>query len=638
MYHKKFCVVIVTVLLLYDIAEAKKTRTKTKRTKQEEENTAPQPDVVSYSTFGVNDVGSYEGFVPTSPDYARFLSANQEQPTKQVGDSYPPTSVGSTAYSNSFGSSQPYNIESFTVTDNGNSQPNLVRYPQTAPSTYNEPTLVSNNPYKNKASEESYAVKKEDLDAPVYGTKLNSRGREVPFPESNTTEYNEVKINPIGDKKYYGYQETKTSLENKPAEADFSNPYPQFPTYPSLNPNEYGNAGLPDNENGLKFQRVVDFTKYTSYYPELDTSQMPAPTKHEPFGSPSKEHSETFNNVQTDNNNKLFQPAQSYGETYEQKRIEETPEKSIPKYNSYTAKENTYHFDGEANKGSKSSTDSKKKTKDKDKIWTPAGYDLNKWKDHFSPPKGYDIYTDHSNMSFKYEIDEPKRPLNSHFDEFVSAESNIDLPSYQLPETDFSRFKKMPSYKVHEEDEFDKFPSYKEPYKQSKPELGKYKTASSSSYWGNVFPSSELSSFNSHPPKHLFDDVTNDEVVNIQPRRPNKWNYGNNNDNRLSEWSQFGRRPTKSKPWKDSTKQTPSNRFKSEEDLLDLRNHDTSHPSYLPTHQSNYVSDDNDYKKLVEKWRQSYLKSKYRESLRDYENYAETKPIHVALPKPYPVS
>lgn len=647
--YKKLCVVIIAFLLLYDIVEGKKTK-KTKRPQPEEDN-VPQPDVVSYSTFGFNDVGTYEGFVPTSPDYARFLTGANEESSNQLSPSYP-TSVDSTGYGSNFGS-QSIDGQSIPVSNDGNSQPSFVQYPQNLNGFFNAPTFDTDiAQYKNAPSDVSYGTNKEESNAPVYGTKIGSKNKFKFGDQYNHTDL-ELNSDKNEDKYNFNFNDAQQpTFDNKPAYSEF-NSFQNTPSFPSTSAADFGKTASGDTQNPFKFPRVVDFTKIKPFYPtELDTSQLPSATpRPESYDTSASApgNNNLFANVYGENSNSN-NPNSNFKETYEHNMNDEDAEKTSVKSYTYSNKNNINEYSSNTEDKphlheTKFSSESKKKLKNKP--WASGSHSFKKWKDP-TPVNGYGYSTNFSNMSFRYGVEEPKQPFSS-IDEVVPASSNLDFSKYQFPEMDYSRFKKIPSYKVHEDNEFDGFPSYKEtsPFKE-KPSQLEFKQhkhlfspeSTASSYWGNSFKSTDFSSFKNHANKHLFNDGANDEVVNIQPRRPNKFSSGMSFESKPQEWSQFSRRPSKTRPWNDLTKGV-SNKFKSEEDLLGLRNHDTSLPSYLPTYQSssNYVSDEQDYKKLVDKWRQSYLKSKYKESLRDYESYAsETKPMHVPVPKPYPVS
>lgn len=653
---KKFCVVVIACLLLYDIVEGKKTK-KSKRPKPDEKDHVPQPDVVSYSTFGFNDVGTYEGFVPSSPDYTRFLTggADEESSTKQLPSSYP-SSIESTGYGNNFGP-QSFDGQSISVSNDDSSQPGFVQYPQSLNGFLNNPGFDTDiAQFKNAPTDEIYGSNTQEFNAPVYGTKISSKNKFKFDNQFNHTDF-ELHSDNNEDKYNFNFNDVKQpTFDNKPPHSEFSNSFQNIPTFPLTSAADFSKTDSGDTQNPLKFPRVVDFTKMKQFYPtELDTSQFSsASSRPESYDtSASALGNNMFANTYSDNinNNKPANPTSTFKEIYEHKTNDEDADKSSVKSYTYSTKNNIYNYSSNTDDKpnlheTKPSSESKKKLKNKP--WAAGSYSFKKWKDP-SPVKGYEYSTNFSNMSFKYGDDEPKQSFSSSnsIDEVVPASSNIDFTKYHSPEMDYSKFKKIPSYKVHEDNEFDAFPSYKEtsPFKEkpSKPDFNPHKhlfsPESSSSYWGNSFKSTDFSSFKSHANKHQFNDVTNNEVVNIQPRRPNKFSYGKPYENKPSDWPQFSRQPSKNRPWTDWTKEV-SNKFKSEEDLLGLRNHDTSLPSYLPTQSSNnYFSDEQDYKKLVDKWRQSYLKSKYKDSLRDYESYAsEAKPMHVPVPKPYPVS
>lgn len=656
MFNKKLYFALITLLVISNVVYGKKSK-KNKRPKDQEELTTIQPNVVAYSTFGFNDVGSYDGFIPTSPDYASFLSGvNQESTTRLYAPAFP-TSMDSTGFGGNYGS-QSFDAQSFGVNEDNMGQPGMLQYSSSSTNYFNNPnfgTTAEQN--KNTDSEDTNGKNTEDTDSPVYGTKINSRHKYRAVNPFNNTEfsmYNNGYSNPSDDK-YSNLHDSEPIHESKPAfsesHVNYQNTNSFVQNYEPQENEDYVKPASANVHNVLKFPKVVDFTKLKQYYPtELDTSKFLSDS----FQSLSPQNSmmntqleNTFSNTfnYNNNNNKYSDSTPKLEDHYNFKNNDETSDKSVIKSNAFFDQDITQNHVNSRHKHSAQSTKNpEQKKKIKHKPWSSGNYsnDFKNWKDS-STIKGYGYSTNFSNMNFRYDVSEPKKPF-SH-DEIVPASSNlVDLTNYQYPETDYSNFKKLPEF--NDDDEYTSV-SFKDKNK-GHDYLNQFKNSFSTiptttSYWGNAFKSTDYSSYREHPKKPLYSEINSDSIVNI-PKRPQKLGYTKGSENKLPDWPPTHHsKPHKlNKPTNDWIKDSLDTRYKSEEDLLGLRTHDTSHPNYLPTYKpsNNVFDNDNEFKNLVDKWRQSYLKTKYKDlPVRDYESYgSEVKPMHVPIPKPYPVS
>lgn len=658
MFNKKLYFTLIALLVISNVVSGKKTK-KNKRPKDQEDTTTIQPNVVAYSTFGFNDVGSYDGFVPTSPDYATFLSGgnqNQESTTRLYAPAFP-SSLDSSGFGGNYGP-QTFDGHSFGGNEDNMGQPGMLQYSSSSMNFFNNPNFgATGEQNKNIDSEDTNGQNAEESDAPVYGTKIHSRHKYRAINPFNNTEYNVFNngYSNLADEKYLKFPDVESNHENNPAFSESSGNYQNannnVQNYDHSENEDFGKpAPSSVHNNVLKFPRVVDFTNLQPYHQiELDTSkffsgnnQPYSPQTFVKNAQMDNGFSNTYN--YNNNHNKFMDSPSKFADNYNMKNNEESSDKSVTKSNSYFDQDTTYNHVNTRNKNNAHTTKtSEQKKKIKQKPWSSGNYsnDFTNWKD--SSIKGYGYSTNFSNMNFKYDVSEPKKPFNH--DEIVPASSNVvDLTNYQYPESDYSNFKKLPEF--NEDDDYSSV-SFKDKTRASE-YLNQFKNSFSTvptttSYWGSSFKSSDYSSFRDHPKKTQYSEINSDSVVNI-PKRPHKLSYPKATENKLSDWPHtHHNRPHKlNKPTNDWTKDLLDTRYKSEEDLLGLRTHDTSHPTYLPTFKpsNNVFDNDNEFKNLVEKWRQSYLKTKYKDvPVRDYESYgSEMKPQHVPIPKPYPVS
>ncbi|CAH2107210.1 unnamed protein product [Euphydryas editha] len=622
MYIKLIWVALVTLVILQS---ANGKRSKKKRINIDTVESTPQPNVLTYSTFGFNDVGSYGGFVPSSPDFANYLtSSKQESSTRLYAPAFP-SAVDSTGLG-SYYDPQP-DIGSFSISNDGY-QTSGQSYQPGSKNVYtsfnNDENILKN---KDKGTNDLY-INVDNNNSPIYGAKIASKGKIKNFDNFNHTEYNIL-----------GSMSTaiRNDLKNQ------NNNYPNMPSISSsTDSDKYFMISSPISQSSsLKFPKVVDFTNVKNYYPSgVDVNFQE--NNQKPYNS------DLHSNVAIDPN---LSPYKSYDIKDEQQH------RNKHNFNDENDRETeANYFTNEEESDIKINFKNNKNKYDfKDKIKNTTGNrnvnnNNNEGKKSKNPNKGYDYSTNYGSTSFRFDIDAPKKPFNSSIDEISPASSNFDYVGYQFPEKDFSGLKQLQNIKSPFDTESHSITSssFNDKYKLSEDYLNSFKdlystTPSTTSLWGNIFKTTEFSSSKNHFKKPFYKDEISDEVIHI-PKRHQNLKYGKFFDNKFNDWSLSNTyKPytiNEDKEQYDWTKENFNTRFKSEEDLLGLRNHDTSHPSYIPTYKPSYndFAEEVDYKKLVQKWRQNYLKSKYRDLNREYETYAsETKPIHVPLPRPYPI-
>lgn len=616
----------MALVLFAVVQDANGKKSKKKRINNDASEPTPQPNVLTYSTFGFNDVGSYDGFVPSSPDYANYLTKSQESSTRLYAPAFP--SALDTTGLGSYYDPQP-EMGSFTINAGMNGNENLDQ--GVSINFFTSP----NHDLNNNEGKEGNNRNIDDVNSPKYGTKLNSKSKNRHFNNSNSTEYNifgSVSSVINGD----------TAVYNKNA----YNNYPSLPSAPtSIENDKIVTMSSHSNPSSLKFSKLVDFTDAKNYYPTSVESKyqesMHKPIVIEPIQS--SDGNVNFHSFQ-DNTNNERKIEQSYKNKLNSEQFKQDKEKNSftneDVFNSYTKQKNNYKIN-------RFKSEFKENVKDKTKPWN-TNYN-NENNGMRNPMKGYEYATNYSTTSFKFDYEEPKKPFNSSIDEISPSSSNLDFVNYQSPEKEFSNHKNIQNFNSYDFDNQDTFSgNYRDKYKPSEDYLNSFKNLYSSipsttSHWGNIFKNAEYSSYKKHPSKSYFEDESTDDIVHI-PKRPQKYKYGRYTDIKLDDSSLSNAyKPYKindNKQEYDWPKDFFNTRFKSEEDLLGLRNHDTSHPYHSALKPSyNDFAEEIDYKKLTQKWKQNYLRSKYRDANREYETYAsETKPIHVPLPKPYPVS
>ncbi|XP_046960953.1 putative uncharacterized protein DDB_G0282133 isoform X2 [Vanessa cardui] len=622
MYTKFIWVTLITLVVLQN-TDGKKS--KKKRINNDAAESTPQPNVLTYSTFGFNDVGSYDGFVPSSPDYANYLTNNKQESSTRLYAPAFPSALEATGLG-SYYDPQP-DVGSFSISSDGyqaSGQP--YQYgSQNVFTSQNQDDSGDQN--QNEETKEVY-LNADSSNSPIYGAKINSKGKIKNFDNFNHTDYNV-------------YGSISPNINNDVVFKNLNGNYPNLPSISQSTNNDKYLMPSPQSSSSLKFPKVVDFTHYKNYYPtSVDTNFQESNQK--PLNL------DLHNNVDTNLN-----PYKSYTQSaLKEDQLKNKHNYKDEKTKSEISEPNYFSSEDEPDikinfKNNRNKNEFKDKIKSKP--WN-LNNSNNDGKKSRNPTKGYDYSTNYSTTSFRFDNSAPKRPFNSSIDEIAPASSNSDYVGYQFPDTDFSALKHTQSinspFDIANHGIISN--SYTDKYKPAEDYLNSFKNLYSSvpsttSHWGNLFKTTDFSSYRNHPKTPVFKDDINDEIVHI-PKRHQDLKNGKYFDSKLNDFS-F---PNTYKLYKDNddkeqldwTKNIFNTRFKSEEDLLGLRNHDTSHPSYVPTYKPSYndFSEDIDYKKLVQKWRQNYLKSKLRDSNREYETYAsETKPIHVPLPRPYSV-
>lgn len=639
---KKYVFVLFIAFLTITNTEGKRSRRIRRPNNEEDNNTTPQPSVVSYSTFGFNDVGSYSGFVPSSPDYASYLSDNQETTTRLYAPAFP-SAVDPTGFNNNFGS-----LDGSSIGDSDDNEPqsSMIQYPQSSVSFYNTPSFEGNNNQNKNTYEVNEQTDEEPSDL-VYGTKLNSKNKKPPG-QVNNSEFNVYSSGPLANSQdlasRFVMPGVQSTFDGKNTYGEsgtrYQNDNSYAPNYPSSDVEEFVKPAPSNPHNALKFPKVVDFTKIKQYYPtELDNKYQVAT-----YSSIMNQNENVFPKNNEEHNNKFIQPTPTIKDmtSFNTKTVDESSRIESPKQTPYLNQDYRQNLiSSTPSKTNYKGANYNQEYKDNYKNRNPPNYSNNDSKISINPMKGYEYSTNYSSTSFTYDFDSDHKPFNSNTDELVPASSNIvDFSNYNYPENDYSNFKKVPEVNIPYEEDFDV--QFNKDKFQNDEFISQFKnlytTTPTSSQWGSFFKSNDYS-YKNRIKKPYGDENTNGDVVHI-PKRPfssYKHNSGKHHESKPIDYP-------KQRPYKSSKYEKPkdvfSTRYKSEEDLLGLRNHDTSH-SYTPQHRpnNNDLVDENDYKKLVEKWRQSYLKSKYKDAYRDYESYAsESKPLHVPIPKPYPVS
>ncbi|XP_047507380.1 probable cyclin-dependent serine/threonine-protein kinase DDB_G0292550 isoform X1 [Pieris napi] len=639
----------VTLLTIAVFHHADCKRTKSKKLTSDTEESTPQPSVLTYSNFGFNDVGPYDGFVPTSPDYATLLSNNKESSTRLYAPAFP-TNLDSSGFSESYGSSPGQSLPS-----DEQLQTSMSKYQTSNLNYFTSPSFDNlNDPNKFISDSSIYEQSDSDSNSPIYGAKLNYPKQKSKIREYNP-EYNVSRdeISNINADAYTRNQDTYIQSDNKQVHGDLNlNNYPppyqsSFPKYTTTTvvPPEYENTNIktPESASAIKFPRVIDFTNMNAYFSKNVNNNDNINTRYQ--NTPLD-----INQYSTNNDDKVFSNANNNFNNDFDKNAKPLPhlkyngfnlnsdaqknEKDIAKLNYLANQEFSQNYFNNKNKlkGKYSFSN--------DKLRKPWDYS-NKDENGKKSPIRYEYTTNHTASSSKY--GNPfKRPFNNSIDEISPASSNLDFYNYQHPDTEFGNIKTNPflkspfedsdnhDFSIHFADKFKPLNEYQSSLKNS------YTTPPTiTSHWGNLFKPTEFSSHKTNFRKPVFQEE-HDDIVHI-PKRPSSGKYGTHlESNSFGDWAHRFK-PHGYKNQYEWPKE--SNRYTSEEDLLDLRNHDLTHSSHPPFRPGfNDSPEDFDYKKLVDKWKQSYLKSKYKDSVREYETYAsETKPIHVPVPKPYPI-
>ncbi|CAG9560569.1 unnamed protein product [Danaus chrysippus] len=557
----------------------------------------PQPNILLYSTFGFNDVSSHDGYVQSSQDYSAYTNRQQETPMRLYAPAFPSAieATGSEGY---------YDPDQTQFAVSNDEQANVNIF-QPVPINFFTSNYESFNEKKN-TEQNTFDLKHDSSNHPIYGTKLNSKTRNKPAKDLNNTEYNILdSVSTVienNNENYNNNQESSHQLKSVENQNNIN--------YPSLN-------------SPGSFPKVVDFTSAKKYYPSSVESKY---TNPKPIYVNAFQTDEFNNNDQINNDHGSANQESSYNNNGKDDDFDkETAPVSFLNENnspSYPRVKNNL-------KSNKYKPDYKEKLKTKH--YNNNNDEFNKLRDL---KKGYEYSTDYSTSSFHYADDKPKRKFNSSIDEVFPESSNINIVGHRFPNKEYSSLKTLP-FSLPDPDTYKPSEEYLNAFKNY------YSDVASTSQWGSFYKPTELPPYRKQPKKPYSYDDDDEEIVHI-PKRPHSSKYGKYSDSAINEWPYSNEYKShspsiiKQPEW---AKDYIRNKFKTEEDLLGLRNHDDFSPSYPNSFKYNDEAKEFEFENLSEKWRQNFLKSKAKESNRDYESYAsDSKPIHISRPKPYAVS
>ncbi|XP_032511621.2 putative uncharacterized protein DDB_G0282133 [Danaus plexippus] len=592
MYNKLIWLAIIALMP----ADGKKSRSND----SDSVESTPQPNILLYSTFGFNDVGPHDGFVQSSPDYATYPNRQQDSRVRLYAPAFPSAieATGSDGY---------YDPDQTPLGADNEDQTNVNIF-QPVPINFFTPNHESFNEKKNTETENTFDTRDDSSNHPIYGTKINSKSRNKPAKDLNTTEYNILdSVSTVIENNNDDYN---TNLESRHQSKSMKNQYNV--NYPSIN-------------SPGSFPKVIDFTDAKKYYPSSVESKY---TNLKPIYVNAFQTDEFNNKDEVHNDQGSTNQVSSYninGKDSDDFTDKETSPVSfsnqdhLPSYSNVknNLKNNKYKLDY--------------KQKLKTKYSNNNNDEFNKLRDL---KKGYEYSTNYSTASFHYDYDKPKRQFNSSIDEVSPESSNINIVGHRYPNKEFSSLRTLP-FSLPDPDIYKPSEEYLNAFKNYYSDV-----PSTASQWSSFYKPIELSSHKKQPKKtYLFDD-DNEEIVHI-PKRPHSSKYGMYSDSAINEWpyaneyTSHSPSVTKQPEW---AKDYIRNKFKTEEDLLGLRNHDDFSPSHPSSFKYNDLTKEFDFENLSERWRQNFLKSKAKEPNRDYESYAsDTKPIHISRPKPYAI-
>ncbi|VVC97246.1 unnamed protein product [Leptidea sinapis] len=624
-------------------------RSKHIKLNSEFEESSPQPSVLTYSTFGFNDVGSYN--VPTAPDYSSFLNGNkQEQQTRLYAPAFPTANEG-TGFGGNYGSS---NGETFQ--NNGEQETSMSKYPQVSLNFYSPANIHNSNDESLSKTETENFNEYSDNNSPTYGTKLNSKQRNKQYSNYNSSDF---QINFKDDSSFLNSNSYSANIPQNQHVIEVKEPFVETDNYPSyykyakyattttITPPEYEHMlqASPVTASAIKYPKVVDFTKVRHNNNPINEENNRLKSMINDFinSSPSQENDQHTNSF---NHNQAGTPYEKDGESHNTVKYknnfkaEKEPEKYLPKFNYISNLEFSKNYLNNKNKLKDIKLMSESEKTKKPWTYNDQNDESKNEQKYFHSYQYVNNNTNNNGVSFR------RPPYNNSIEDAAPASSNLNLLNYQYPEMNYENVRNLfPLIKpFHTESDVslsipDKYKSINE-YQKNIQNYFTTATPIVTTNWGNLFKENELGSYKKHIRKpNYFEDNT--DVVHIPKKQTYK--YENNYDGSAYDWSQYY---NNYKPHANLYKYTDwakdiSNKYKTDEDLLDLRNHDVTRPSHPPRYRpiDNDATEDFDYKKLVDKWRKSYLKSKQKEALREYETYAsEAKPIHVPIHKPYPVS
>ncbi|CAK1604335.1 unnamed protein product [Parnassius mnemosyne] len=647
--YDKIVLILLIVSLTYENADGRKLKRIQKP--KDTDNTDPQPNVLTYSTFGFNDVASYDGLVPTSPDNANYLTKYKETSEKLYAPAFP-SALDSDFSSNSQSLNEEATGGGDGATATSMSQFNSVN--NYSPSNFNS----ENNSNKNSVSDVDYSQNLAENNRIVYGSKISTANKNMSSNWYNDAEPNNG-ILYQNEHKFSTYRESPLFNGNLPSYSEsnnnnnnqFINNYAT--TYPTT---EIENSMNAENMQILsKFPNVGDFTNTKSYdtFESENKHSLASPKPLDTFNSiVNSVDDDRLSNYYEDHSNKLIKIPTSFKNTFGNKGIENiiSSKQHLNTNQGYLSKHSNV-------KNKKLNNDYK--DEQKTNPWILENGNNYVHKRIKNDKNGYEYATNFSSTNFKFDENEPKNHFNSNVDEIIPSISNInDFPNYKFPETDYLNFKAHPSFKTtFNSDNKDEL-SYNigNKYNPSSDYLNKFKNVysnvpTSATNWGNIFKSTDYSSYKKHIPKPQFNDEENFDILHLPKRQNNYRHVKDSSESIANDRPIYNNKPNIfQRPKNEWSNENFNNRFKSEEDLLGLRNHDTSHPTYLPSFQ--YPDNpEESFKTVVEKWRENYIKSKYHDTpTYDYEasevkhfqasNPYQIQPPHpviVPVPQPYPV-
>lgn len=698
-YRKIYLVILLTILIFVSDVLGKKSKIP-KRPKENQDISTPQPDLATYSSFGYNNVEApmYDGFVPSSPDYVNHINSFQESSTRLYAPAFPTAydSTGADGYSGNYDTQH----EDHNLNQEGQVDSNPLQYQQSSLNYINTASLSdSNNVHQPNAFYRSQDIT--DSTAPIYGTKINSRNKNTNnnnvYSNDTRSIYQSLQLNPYyDDKKIQNFQVNNDNNQAISAFDTINKNYDNINNYAPTFPPTSESFQFKSNSSQVSFPKFVDFTKHKVPYAtsvdnqyissslkasDVFNSREPMWKDKEVFPSSYKYGHESHDTKSTNkefsnggNENSIKPESQNYQNSY-YNQLDYLDSKHKENYEKpYNYKDNVKNtftgYDRETYNMKTPFTDLPD-IRNNEKYNNPLthqdhffnGLDYNQWKKDFNEFK-------HHNLKNYSHLNSKKQGAKNPYDNTETASSNIiDLTSYQFPNFDHT-FNKDNNYKqyftpenmgdfgnVHDWKYIENTESthLSDSYKPFKEIHSLTTTPKTTSYWGNNFKTySGTNSLRNNKNKitYFHNEEDNDEIVHIPKKQYNHkpHNYLKYQENKPDDWLlniKHNTKHGKGKPIDEWNKEV-STRFKSEEDLLGLRTHDTSHPSYLPMFKfadeeddyQNYASK-YDYRNAIEKWKQNYLKSKYFRNWENRDHYSmssESKPTHVPIPKPYPVS
>ncbi|GBP25777.1 hypothetical protein EVAR_94795_1 [Eumeta japonica] len=626
-------------MMVLSAVAAKKTRKKHKGNLDETVR-RPDDDVTSHTSFGLDDVVGDDGFVPSSPDHIGYLNGMNRGSTSELYAPAFPTAFDVTG-DQGFSSydHKSYNEIKPAASDDLFEIRNST-FVRTIPHHDSDFRDNRNNPQNNYKNQYSDTIKSE------FGKRLPHKTR---IQSSKNSSYNSFDQDSKSIDKQNVEQSQQPGVKSSTLydSKDHKNIYEFNPNW-FLNYNIMTTDALP-----TKYMKNASFPKLTDFMRNR------------------------FPNSFDSNYANKFESENYYDDkVYIENTTEDSFNNYVPKYKSrYNFSNDNFYFHSHnyeyrpitrpnySNSKLYNKTGLSKLNENFNHGYSTINYspDPTAWKGYFN-----NVHKKNSNTSKHLHV-HPKKQHDSNFRE------NFSFPKHAIEEytkygsigigySDFenenynqaSDHKKLQSAvgyyslttprsspeSVNQEDAL----PFQKPIKYTK-SYDSGKTVST--YWGNIF---ELSNSGS-PFKQTFEDpkgYEDPENVIYTPKRPQR---SKNTQKYVAEssnnWNVYNDHvPLKIGPARtvDEWNEEVSGRFKSEEDLLGLRNHDTSHPPYLPSFSlDSYAGNFQDYKPIgghkeeVEDSRKPRVRSKRPKHFEREKSSSEHHPVHVPIPKPYRV-